>query len=506
MEPRNRYQLAVHLPLRALVSHRQRPSSAAFDSVSNLRTTCHECSAPLKFWLLSVHFMRYHTGVPHSRDCSAEVYGLRAIANALTAASAASGNTSLRNLAPLLLALEGFAAPAAADEPDADNLHDPKRQATALLQQVHSSSGSARHRVLGSGPLLTHIFSFVGGRRWLWIASVGPIWRGAYMAACADHFGCGALCKTHVRLAASSAAGFMFATDGEAATSNLFELLPEAVGRWGDRLVLNCFTGIEFQHSSSVSSDLVLGAAKSGRLEWFDRVFYARERHQPLGLDELIRCAIGAAKHGDDGSVLSNIAYECTQWPLWLCTLLSREAAYGGHLVTVRWLLDASFDHFGDIIDESNDVVEVDENGSGLLMGQYEDRLARAAAGDGTFAEFAIASANLDLLQYLVSDRAHMFFSSDVALAMRHGHVEAVKFLLQRGGYADDVLPCQTFLMDGGLCELWETPIALYEWAKSSGLFTWDARELSSMLTKTVTHGCSAAEAWLREQGAVVGQ
>jgi hypothetical protein len=252
------------------------------------------------------------------------------------------------------------------EQPEGEGASKRRRAATASAANDGSSSGgggegaavhppaeaasSAAARVHGRLDLLQHIMSLVGKGEWAYIAPVSRMARAAYMAAMFDTpSGIPNICRTDAAAAAQSTSRLNMALasgDGAAVVRAQLEQLSGDVREWSVTQRLQ-------QLGMAVGHRTLLAAARAGSLLSLQRVKQCMvEAGAPPTAHIWQDVGAAMADCGAGAAPLTWLSQQQDKWPVWFSTVLCHWAASGGHLETLRFLLDPEGGQavFGDVV------------------------------------------------------------------------------------------------------------------------------------------------------------
>eukprot|EP00611_Tribonema_gayanum_P024772 TRINITY_DN5531_c0_g1_i1.p1 TRINITY_DN5531_c0_g1~~TRINITY_DN5531_c0_g1_i1.p1 ORF type:complete len:302 (-),score=46.24 TRINITY_DN5531_c0_g1_i1:39-944(-) len=272
---------------------------------------------------------------------------------------------------------------------------------------------------------------------------------------------------------------------------------PAPARQVGMRALLACATGVGFD--MPLDGSMLVGAAESGRLDWFVYLGQLLVKRQRLDTKNAIKAAVAAARRGDDGSMLGWIAsLKLAGMPQWIVAGLAAVAARHGHLHTLRWVKEHSgkwgvtgyLDHL-----PQRDVE------AGALYGCFE--LDVMTPGGGAryhiLTETAVRSGHMHIVEYIAAELHEYVTDDTVALAIRLGRVDMAQVLL---------VTWDEYLIEGVLPVLAREPscpVSFFEFARavcSTATVVWSAEALSEMLTAANEVQNAPLAAWLRSIGA----
>ncbi|KAG5180548.1 hypothetical protein JKP88DRAFT_246670 [Tribonema minus] len=326
--------------------------------------------------------------------------------------------------------------------------------ATAARKSELPMARSSASLALSDRSMLGHILQFVGRRSWLYIAGVGPHWRGTYMATCAMHFGFAHLLRTAWREAFSSVDAFIAAADAAALEERHRHALRRHLGRWRTQEVLACAlacaagAGVD----SPLHGSMLASAAESGRPDWFVHLRGQLVRRQLL---------------------------------VWRTPSEQPLRRRG------NWGFDIKRNHFDALPDEWLD--------EGVLHGCFTPDVFHLDEDDKyhILSETAVRAGHLHIVRYIVDAMPRCISADAVALALRMERLDIAKALMRswRGfeeELMDDVMPM--------LARQRNSPVELFAlgWDYIDG---WRYETLLMVLRTAQESGNAPLVAWLRKQG-----
>eukprot|EP00611_Tribonema_gayanum_P008908 TRINITY_DN185_c0_g1_i2.p1 TRINITY_DN185_c0_g1~~TRINITY_DN185_c0_g1_i2.p1 ORF type:complete len:554 (-),score=76.92 TRINITY_DN185_c0_g1_i2:125-1786(-) len=291
----------------------------------------------------------------------------------------------------------------------------------------------ARAEVLGSRDLLKLVVRFAAHpNEWLYLSLVSRQVRAAYMAVAVKSKGAPSLFTTAVEAAVTSHTRLEFALLSESfaielATFHLTTAFYRAVGRSGSLPLIQRVQTLAGPYDAFVCGLILEGAARACNVALSQTLHKVEFKEHEITEQRWVHVGMQLAEHGDDGCALSWLSAQLpkpAEWPPWFTTALCQRAAWHKRLRTLQFLMQYGPALFGPL--QTFSVQQVDEFPGNTLSLWSSDAVM-------TVLDEAAYGGDMRVVSWLLEETHFELSGITFQAAAARGHFALLKWLYERG-------------------------------------------------------------------------